>query len=110
MPSVFKQSALQNVGPTPTEALSIPNGVRATVIGFNVANTTDYDVVSITVTLVDTNNVESVYIRNLPIPPCTAVKLITNGEKLIVPGNHKVNISCDTENSVDVVVSYVEMS
>lgn len=110
MPSIFKQSALQNVGAIPTEALSIPNGVRATVIGFNVANTTDYDVVRITVTLVDQDNVESVYIRNLPIPPYTSVKLITNGEKLIVPGNHKVRISCDTENSVDVVVSYVEMS
>ena len=110
MPSVFKQSALQKVGIVPQQCLLIENGVKATVIGFNVANITDYDVVRITVTVIDQSNIESFYIRNLPIPPNTSVKLITNGEKLIVPGNHRVNIVCDVDGGVDVVISYVEIS
>ena len=110
MPSVFKQAARTSIGTTRTEVLSIQNGIRATIIGFNVANVTDYDVIAITVTLRDTANNETVYIKNLPIAPYSSVKLVTNGEKLIIPAGHKVDVTCNVENSADVVISYVELS
>lgn len=110
MPSVFKQAAHTSIGTTKTEVLSIQNGFRATIIGFNVANITDYDVISITVTLRDSADNESVYIKNLPVAPNSSVKLVTNGEKLIIPAGHKVDITCNVEDSADVVISYVELS
>ena len=110
MPSVFKQVAFNHIGTTKTQVLGIQNGVRATIIGFNVANITDYDVVSITVTLRDNTDNESVYIKNLPVSPNSAVKLVTNGEKLIIPANHKVDVVCNVEESIDVIISYVELS
>jgi hypothetical protein len=38
------------------------------------------------------------------------VKIITNGEKLILPETSGLRIVSDTANSVDTVVSYVELS
>jgi hypothetical protein len=45
MPTVFKHSLVTQVGTTPTDIVEIGAGVRATVIGCNLANTTDYDTV-----------------------------------------------------------------
>ena len=110
MPSVFKQATKQGVGTTREQVLSVDNGYRATIVGFNITNVTDYDVVRVTVILRDPTDIESFYARNIPIPPNTSLKLITHGEKLIVPGRHKVDVVCDTDESLDVVISYVELS
>jgi len=45
MATVFKHAVNTDVGTTPVDILQIPAGVRATVIGVNLANTTDYDTV-----------------------------------------------------------------
>jgi len=45
MPTVFKHAVNTDVGTTPVDVLQIGAGVRATVIGINLANTTDYDTV-----------------------------------------------------------------
>jgi hypothetical protein len=38
------------------------------------------------------------------------VKVITQGEKLILPATSGIRIESDTEDSIDVTVSYVEIS
>jgi hypothetical protein len=38
------------------------------------------------------------------------VKIITNGEKLILPETAGIRIVSDVENSVDTTISYVEIS
>jgi hypothetical protein len=110
MPTVFKHSLVTQVGTTPTDIVEIGLGVRATVIGCNLANTTDYDTVVADVFVVGADTTVSYYVRGLVIPPNTSVKVITQGEKLILPETTGLRLVSDTPDSIDATVSYVEIS
>lgn len=110
MPTVFKQAVNTDIGTTPVDVLQIPGGVRATVIGCNLANVTDYDTIRVNVYVIDENSTQSTYINRLVIPPNSSVKIVTQGEKLILPETSGLRIVSDVEASVDSVVSYVEIS
>ena len=110
MPTLFKHAVNTNIGTTPVDVLQIPPGVRATVIGCNLSNVTEYDVVSVDVYVIDENSTQGSYVTGLAIPPNTSVKLITQGEKLILPETAGIRIVSDTDDSVDATISYVEIS
>lgn len=110
MPTLFRHAVNTGIGTTPTDVLQIGTGVRATVIGCNLANTTDYDVISVDMYVVDATSTQAHYVRGLTIPPNTSVKVITQGEKLILPESSGIRIVSDTEDSVDSTISYVEIS
>jgi hypothetical protein len=110
MPTVFKQAISTEIGTTPVDVVDIPGGVRATVIGCNLANITDYDTVSVNVYVIGSDTTLSYYVKKIPIPPNTSIKIITNGEKLILPELTGLRIESDVENSIDATVSYVEIS
>jgi hypothetical protein len=110
MPTVFKHSLVTEVGTSPTDIVEIGAGVRATVIGCNLANTTDYDTVVADVFVVGADTTVSYYVRGLVIPPNTSVKVITQGEKLILPETTGLRLVSDTPDSIDATVSYVEIS
>jgi hypothetical protein len=110
MPTVFKHSLVTQVGTVPTDVVSIGLGVRATVIGCNLANVSEYDTVVANVQIVGADTTVSYYIKGLAIPPNTSVKIITQGEKLILPESTGIRVTSDTTDSIDATVSYVEIS
>jgi hypothetical protein len=110
MPTVFRMSTATSIGTTPVDVLQIAEGVRATVVGCNLANTTLFETVAVDVFVIDEDSVAALYIKNVIIPPNTAVKLITGGEKLILPETSGLRISSSIDNSVDIVISFVEIS
>jgi hypothetical protein len=110
MPTIFKHAVSSAIGTTPVDVLDIQAGVRATVIGCNIANVTDYDTVAVDVYVINGDSAVSHYVKKLPIPPNTSVKIITNGEKLILPELTGLRIVSDTANSLDSTISYVEIS
>ena len=110
MPTSFKNATHSSLGTEPNDILTIAAGTRATVIGCNLANITDYDTVNIDVYVVGTDSVPVYYIKGLTIPPNSSVKLITNGEKLILPEFCSLRVVSDLADSVSAVVSYVEIS
>lgn len=110
MPTVFKHSLVTQIGTTPTDVVEIGAGVRATVIGCNLANVTEYDTVVADVQVVGSDTTVSYYVKGLAIPPNTAVKVVTQGEKLILPSNSGLRIVTNTADSIDATVSYVEIS
>lgn len=110
MPTVFRHSVTTDIGITPVDVVQIPPGVRATVIGCNLANTTDYDTAVVDLFVVDENSTQGYYVRGIVIPPNSAIKVITQGEKLILPETAGLRIASDTESSIDATVSYVEIS
>lgn len=110
MPTTFKHEVSSGVGTTPADILTVAEGFRATVIGCNIANTTEYDNISVDVYVVDATSTQASYVKGITIPPNTALKLITNGEKLILPETTTLRVVSDTDSSVDVVLSYVEIS
>jgi hypothetical protein len=110
MPTVFKHSLVTGIGTVPTDVVAIGTGVRATVIGCNLANVTDYDTVVADVQISGADTTVSYYIKGLAIPPNTSVKIVTQGEKLILPESTELRITSDTTDSIDATVSYVEIS
>ena len=110
MPTVFKHSLVTDIGTSPTDVVEIGGGVRATVIGCNLANTTDFDTVVADMFVVGADTTVAYYVRGLVIPPNTSVKVVTQGEKLILPETTILRIVTDTPDSIDATVSYVEIS
>lgn len=110
MPTLFRHAVNTGIGTLPVDVLQVSAGVRVTVIGCNLANVTEYDTVIVNVYVVDENSTQAHYVKNLPIPPNTSVKLITQGEKLILPETAGMRIVSDTEDSIDTTISYVEIS
>jgi hypothetical protein len=110
MPTVFKHSLVTQIGTTPTDVVEIGNGVRATVIGCNLANVTEFDTIVADIQVVGEDTTVSYYVKGLAIPPNTAVKVITQGEKLILPQNTSLRVTSDTVDGIDATVSYVEIS
>ncbi len=110
MPTVFKQAIANSIGTVPVDVLDIQAGVRATVIGCNLANITDYDTVVVNVYVIGSDTSLAYYVKQIPIPPNTSLKVITNGEKLILPELTGLRVECDVDDSVDATVSYVEIS
>lgn len=110
MPTVFKHAVNSSIGTVPIDVLQIPGGVRATVIGCNLANITEADTVNVDVYIIDENSTQAAYIKGLTIPPRSAVKIVTQGEKLILPETAGIRIVSDLDDSVDSTISYVEIS
>jgi hypothetical protein len=110
MPTLFRHSVNTDIGTTPIDVLQIPLGVRATVIGMNIANVTDYDTVVVNIYVIDENSTQAHYVRGLSVAPNSTAKIITQGEKLILPETAGIRIVSDTEDSIDTVISYVEIS
>jgi hypothetical protein len=110
MPTLFKHQLTAEVGTTPTDIVTIEPGVRATVIGCNLANITEYDTVVANVFIVGEDTTVVNYVRGLIIPPNTTAKIITQGEKLILPAGTAIRIVSDTPDSIDATVSFVEIS
>ena len=110
MPTVFKHALVTQIGTNPTDVVEIGAGVRATVIGCNLTNVTEYDTVVVGIQVVGADTTATHYIKGLIIPPNTSVKIITNGEKLILPETSGIRVVSDTEDSIDTTISYVEIS
>lgn len=110
MPTTFKQALRSSIGTTPIDVLTIPIGFTATVIGCNLANITENDVVNVDVYVTGVDSVDATYVKGLAVGPNSAVKIITNGEKLILPQESSLKIVSDLADSISAVISYVELS
>jgi len=109
MPTIFKHAVNTEVGTEPIDVLQIPVGFRATVIGFNLVNVID-EVVLVNIFVIDENSTQAYYAKDLIIPPNTTLKVITQGEKLILPETAGIRIVSNKENSIDSTISFVEIS
>lgn len=110
MPTVFKHSLQKQIGTTLTDIVEIGPGVRATVIGCNLANITEDDTVVADLLVGGEDTTVAYYVKGLVIPPGTSVKVVTQGEKLILPSNTSLKLVSDKDDSIDAIISYVEIS
>ena len=108
MATYFKTQIAKNIGTTPLDVIGTVDNNRFTVVGCNLANTIDEDVI-VDIFVVDSSSTAAYYIKGLVISPYTSAKVITNGEKLILEPNTFLRVVSDTVDSIDSVVSYVEI-
>lgn len=108
MASFFRTKVIKDIGTTPVNVLQTTSANRFTLVGLNLANTTDEDVI-VDITVTDADSVTGYYIRQLIISPYTSAKVVTNGEKIIMSEETTMTITSDTDSSVDMVASYAEI-
>lgn len=110
MATVFKNVLSTGIGTTPVTVLTTNGSSTTTVIGLSLTNTTS-SIIQISIQLQDTIAVTSAYfVQNLTIPPNSSARIITGGEKLNLGPLSYVIVSSNTASSVDLVMSWVEIS
>ena len=109
MASTFKNSTERAVGTSPTDVgNAVPAGTEVTVIGLSLANITAGNVKA-TIAINDGSNTTNIA-KNIPIPTETALVVIGGDQKVVLMTGDKIVITSDTASSVDVLMSYLEIT
>ena len=108
MANFFRNKVIKEVGTTSIEMLRLPDNSRATVIGMSISNLTEGNVL-VSVEVEDDNGTTGFYVKDVLVPTNTTLKALNGGEKLILAPENAIFIRSNQDDSVDVVLSYVEI-
>jgi len=108
MATFFRTKVVKNIGTTAVDALQTVDNNRFTIIGCNLANLID-DPVTIDIFVLDSTSTAGYYVKGIVLAPNSSLKVITNGEKLILSEQCGLRIVSDTDNSIDAIISYAEI-
>lgn len=110
MTTAFKNVLSSGLGSTPTTVLATNASAKTTVIGLSLTNITP-DIILVSVQLVDTIATTSAYfVNNIVVPPNTSARIINGGERLVCGPSTNIIITSNIDNSLDLVMSYVEIA
>jgi hypothetical protein len=115
MTSVFKNLLKANIGTTPNTVLTSNSSATSTVIGMSVTNTTK-EIVLLTIQVTDPNGgglgvpTTAYYLKNVVVPGAQSIRVISGGEKLILSASNALTMTASVDNSLDLVMSWVEIS
>jgi hypothetical protein len=108
MATIFKNKVVKEIGTVPVDILETTPSQRATVIGMSLTNLTS-SFVYVDVLIQDDTSVTGYYLKETLLPANTSLRVVSTGEKLIVAPSNKVQVRSSVNDSVDVVMSYVEI-
>jgi len=108
MATTFKNKVVANIGTTRQEVLQSAANGRITIVGFSLANLTE-GVVLISVELQDETSTVGYYAKDLIVPPNTSLRVLNGGEKLILAPSNVLYVTSNVDDSIDVVISTVEI-
>ena len=108
MASFFRNSVVKDIGTVPVVCLATAANSRMTVIGMSLANLTE-GVILVNIQLQDDTSVTGYYAKNLVLPPNSSMRVVNGGEKLILSTSNTLYISSNVSDSVDAIISYVEL-
>ena len=110
MATLFRNVLASGLGATPTTVLTTTLGVKTTVVGLSLTNITS-TVLLASVKLIDAvQETEAYYVQNVLIPQNQSLRVVTGGERLVLGPNTGVVITSSLDDSIDLVVSLVEIS
>ena len=108
MATLFRNKVVKDVGRLPVDILETSDSQRATVIGLSLTNLTS-SFVYVDVLIQDDTSVTGYYLKETLLPANTSLRVVSTGEKLIVAPSNKVQVRSSVNDSVDVVMSFVEV-
>jgi hypothetical protein len=108
MATNFKNIVGKQIGTERVAVYTVPAATSTTVIGMNIANLTE-GMVSCTIEIGDEASSIGVMVKDMPIPPNSALKPIGKGEKIVLDANNVLYVTTDKTDSVDVILSIVEI-
>jgi hypothetical protein len=108
MATTFKNKVVSGIGTARQQVLESASNGRITIVGFSLANLTD-GVILVNVELQDETSTIGYYAKDLILPPNTSLRVLNGGEKLILAPSNVLYVNSNTDSSVDVIISTVEI-
>lgn len=108
MATNFRNKVIKEVGTTPVDILQTAGNARVTVIGLSLANLHDKAVLA-SILVEDETSTTGYYFKNVMIGPNSSLRAVNGGEKLILTANNRLTVVASAENSLDVLMSFVEI-
>ena len=109
MANAFKNRTLRAVGTSPVDVGAVVAGsTETTLIGMTLANITS-GVISVTATLHDGSNTTHI-VKDAPIPTGGSLILLGGDQKVVLMTGDKVIVTSNTASSVDVIMSFLEIT
>jgi hypothetical protein len=105
MPVFFKNRILSDLGNYDTLAVVTDPYVTANIMGLSISNTS-YNIVEVSVKVVNASSEEDYFLENTLIPPNSSLRVVNGNDKLHLANNNQLIIYSNLENSVDAIVSY----
>ena len=108
MATTFKNKVVKDIGTQKIIAISTNASTRSTIIGISLANTTK-GAVSVSILVGDDASSEGFYLKDVLLPPNGTLKPLGPAEKLILAPTNQLLFQSNKVNSVDAVISYVDI-
>jgi len=109
MATTFKNKNIVQVGTVPVEILQTTGAQRATIVGLSLTNLTD-SFVYVSVLVDDDTSVQGHFMKDVLLPSNTSLRAVNGGEKLILAPSNKLSVKSSVSDSIDVLLSYVEIT
>jgi hypothetical protein len=111
MANTFKNRTLRQVGTSPVDVgADVDANVQTTLIGMTLANVTS-GVVSVTVQLINTDGPVTTHIvKDAPIPTGGSLIVVGGDQKIVLMEEDKITVTSNTASSVDVIMSFLEIT
>jgi hypothetical protein len=109
MANFFRNKVVKEIGTTPVQVLEFGPSTRGTIIGLSLTNLTGSNILA-TITVTDDASTVGHFIKDLLIAPGSSARVVNGGEKLILAPNNAIHISASQADSLDLIMSYVEIS
>ena len=109
MANTFKNRTLRAVGTSPVDVGAVvAASTQTTLIGMTMANITT-GVINVTATLNDGTNTTHI-VKDAPIPTGGSLILLGGDQKVVLMTGDKVIVTSNTASSVDVIMSFLEIT
>jgi len=109
MANTFKNRTLRAVGTSPVDVGAVvASSTQTTLIGMTLANVTSA-VISVTATLNDGSNTTHI-VKDAPIPTGGSLIILGGDQKVVLMTGDKIIITSNTASSVDVIMSFLEIT
>jgi len=109
MATILKNTVIKNCGTVPVEIYETAPSTRATILGLSFTNLTD-KFLYVNVLIEDDTSVTGYYLKDTILPAGSSLRAVSTGEKLVLAPSNRLLVSSSLDDSVDVVVSYVEIT
>ncbi len=109
MANTFKNRTLRAVGTSATDVGAVvAASTQTTLIGMTMANITS-GVINVTATLNDGTNTTHI-VKDAPIPTGGSLILLGGDQKVVLMTGDKIIVTSNTASSVDVIMSFLEIT
>jgi hypothetical protein len=108
MATFFRNKVVNEIGTIEETVLITDGSTRTTVIGLSLSNLTEYPVFA-SIKIIDDSSTAGFYLKDVMVPAESSLRALSAGEKLVLAPNNQLIISSNQPESLDAIISYVDI-